>query len=593
VKNHQEKTAISEASEKRRGGVGLANIPAELSLDVQASLLSFPGPALVVDSRLMAVSMNKMGETLSHLLSKGPEVKGAETFRAAIREASILDMPAEARIEFLDTTDEPLRRTFDVSVLPCVSGASTGNTVFVLGRETTLESSITEALVQSRELFQDLLKCSSDFAWETNHEGRFEFVSARASIAFSAEKLSGEFAETLIDREQSEIAENWSPFLVKFPIEDVELWLNGEDGQSHCMLLTSVPILTEEGHFTGSRGACVDITELRRNERLVKNARRREDLVGRIVATIRAEFDPLAMLQTAALEIGDVFDADFGCILTQSAKKEGFDIGGTTLESEISEDIILGEAVAAIKPPDLEVSQDASRTVKIDLAGHRGLVCGTMFGGQIIGGLVIGRASDAPEWNQEDHLLLEHIASHMGIAMAQAAHAVALERLSRVEEMTGLLNRRAFFQDAGLCLARNERSNCPATFVYLDLDNFKSVNDTLGHAQGDRVLVEFANVLHDLIRRNDLAVRLGGDEFGLLLDNCSAEDAVKKTQLILGKLSEIVSDLELPSDLSVSAGIAGWAPGDSQNVEMLVDQADKALYEAKRAGKSGWRVAID
>ena len=84
-------------------------------LDVQATLLSYPGPALVVDSRLETLSMNRSGETLSRLLSQGDDNLAAQAFRDAVREATILDMPTETQVELVDPSPEPVRRFYDVS----------------------------------------------------------------------------------------------------------------------------------------------------------------------------------------------------------------------------------------------------------------------------------------------------------------------------------------------------------------------------------------------------------------------------------------------------------------------------------------------
>lgn len=562
-----------------------------LVLDAQATLLSFPGPAVLVDWRLETLSMNKAGEVLSHLISLGDDAPMAEKLRSAVREAVILDMPSETRLEVVGVDADVLKRSFDVSILPCHSEADVGNSVLILGRETTLESSITDALVHSRELFQDLVKCSSDIAWETSVEGRFEFVSIRGSSPFSAKMLNGVEAMELIDHEKSDLARGMSPFSAQFPIEDMEVWLRAEDGSSRCMLTTAVPVINAEGETVGARGACVDVTELRSSEMQLKAARRREELVDRIVETIRAEFDPAAMMRTAALEIGDVLEAEFGCVFMAKEGDVLLHIGGSTGVAEGSEEVLADEIAGSVSEKQLLGKNNKLQIVEEEREGNRVLICGTVFGGTLNGAVMLWRRQSDKDWEEDDRLLLYHIGSHMGIALAQAAHADALEKLSRVDPMTGLLNRRAFFDDAKGCFARNERSGNPVAYVYLDLDNFKTVNDTLGHGVGDTLLQEFATTLHALVRRGDLAVRLGGDEFGLLLDNCTVEGAGQKAEIIAKELGRVVETMGLPQCLSVSAGIALWQPGAGENIEQVMERADGVLYDAKRSGKGAWRVA--
>lgn len=563
----------------------------DFSIDVQATLLSHPGPALLVDGRLAPLSINTSGEPLARLIAKGDEIPAAAKLRSAVREASLLKMPTETRLEISPEGDFDTFHTYDITALPCAGPASEGAAVLVLARETTLESSITEALVSSRELFQDLVKCSSDFAWETNRDGRFEFVNVRGSSPFSADRLNGTDADALLDLEASDVPKDWSPFKIRFPIEDVEVWLRAPDGPSRCMLMTVIPLLDAKGQFLGTRGACVDVTSLRHNEALVKAARRKEDLVDRIVETVRAEFEPGSMLRTAALEIGDVLAADFGAIAMADDAHEVFSIGAMSGEPGSVDAVQADKLVGGLVAGDL-LNDEGRIGVQDRMLGRRTvLLCGTRFGGEINGAIVLWRKDDAEPWSDEDRSLLKHIASHLGLALAQAAHARALERLSRQDSLTGLLNRRAFFEEAESCLARNVRSMDILSYVYFDLDRFKQVNDTMGHSVGDATLVAFSGVLRELTRRGDVAVRLGGDEFGILLDLCPAEDAALKATRVISKLGEIVKERGLPDVLSVSAGIATWDPCSGETIGALMDRADRALYGAKRDGRGICRVA--
>lgn len=193
-----------------------------LLLDVQSTLLSYPGPALIVDSRLTTLSMNKAGEALSRFLSLGDEDPDAKSFRDAVKEATILDMPTETQIELIDASPEQIRRFYDVSLMPCMSSAKMGNDVLVLARETTVDKSMMAALMRSRELYRDLLKCSSDFAWETDAEGCFEFISERGAVGYTAAELNHKPSEELLDRSLCDFDADWTPFLATFPIASVE-----------------------------------------------------------------------------------------------------------------------------------------------------------------------------------------------------------------------------------------------------------------------------------------------------------------------------------------------------------------------------------
>ena len=277
--------------------------------------------------------------------------------------------------------------------------------------------------------------------------------------------------------------------------------------------------------------------------------------------------------------------------MLREADHSPFYIGGSTGEPDGDEVTLAGDLAANLELRDLTKPDGSLFVVETEAKGQQVLTCGTSFGKGVNGAIVLWRDEKASTWTEEDRQLLHHIASHMGIALAQAAHAEALEKLSREDSLTGLLNRRAFFEDAEGCLARNERNGHSATYVYFDLDNFKAVNDTLGHAAGDKLIVAFADILIDIKRRGDLAVRLGGDEFGLFLDDCGERDATAKAETIAKALADVVSEMELPPEVSVSAGIAVWRPGAGLKIADVLERADAVLYDVKRSRKHAWKLS--
>ena len=160
-------------------------------------------------------------------------------------------------------------------------------------------------------------------------------------------------------------------------------------------------------------------------------------------------------------------------------------------------------------------------------------------------------------------------------------HSDILRSLAMVDPLTGLYNRRFAEQRLAAEVARSERRGHPLTVLTLDLNNFKRINDTHGHPAGDQVLQEFAARLNRVIRGSDLAVRLGGDEFLVLLPECTME----QLQLVLGRLGSVEVDWNgkrIP--VTFSAGWEQYEMGDRP--EELLARADRALYERKRAGKN-------
>lgn len=159
-------------------------------------------------------------------------------------------------------------------------------------------------------------------------------------------------------------------------------------------------------------------------------------------------------------------------------------------------------------------------------------------------------------------------------------HSYILRNLAMVDPLTGLYNRRFAEQRLAAEVARSERRGHPLTVLTLDLNNFKEINDTYGHPAGDQVLQEFASRLNKVIRGSDLAVRLGGDEFLVVLPECTLE----QLKLVLDRLNSFELDWQgkkIP--VTFSAGWRDYQKGDRP--EEMLARADEALYEGKRASK--------
>jgi diguanylate cyclase (GGDEF)-like protein/PAS domain S-box-containing protein len=166
-----------------------------------------------------------------------------------------------------------------------------------------------------------------------------------------------------------------------------------------------------------------------------------------------------------------------------------------------------------------------------------------------------------------------------------------LDQLSRVDPLTGLPNRRQFESRLSESIARTRRNQRTMALMFMDLDHFKAINDTLGHAAGDVVLRAFADRVRGAIRETDQLCRLAGDEFVLILENLHEPQAAT---LVAEKVLEVVKvPLTLQGrelQLSTSIGIACHDGGAESDVALL-GRADDALYAAKSAGRGCWRLA--
>jgi len=160
-----------------------------------------------------------------------------------------------------------------------------------------------------------------------------------------------------------------------------------------------------------------------------------------------------------------------------------------------------------------------------------------------------------------------------------------LEYQAVTDPLTGLLNRRGFYQTVENILLRSDRSGKSLVLLYLDLDGFKRVNDSLGHDAGDRVLRWVSEQLKDCLHSFDILGRMGGDEFTALLELSFPEQAAKIAEKLIERLSinQQIDGLEVV--LGASIGIAIY-PDCGSNLDGLLRAADIAMYEAKRAGRN-------
>ena len=163
-------------------------------------------------------------------------------------------------------------------------------------------------------------------------------------------------------------------------------------------------------------------------------------------------------------------------------------------------------------------------------------------------------------------------------------------QLASLDPLTGAFNRRTFIELAGKELARSRRLDTPLSLVLLDIAPFKRVNDTPGHLAGDEILRRFAEVVRDQLRREDIFVRYGGEEFCLLLPDVPGPGAVA----LAGRIRRAVTKAAFVADgeaieLTVSAGVAARLDEGPEVLDALIARADEALYIAKNRGRN--RVA--
>jgi len=206
---------------------------------------------------------------------------------------------------------------------------------------------------------------------------------------------------------------------------------------------------------------------------------------------------------------------------------------------------------------------------------------------QVVGVLVFFRGR-IDGFLPDEMKLVSSIAGQAALAMANARLYEKTVALSLTDPLTGVFNRRHLFAHLEMELRRAERYGDPVTVAMIDIDHFKQLNDTFGHATGDAVLQAVAGALRRSVRRVDTVARFGGEEFCVILPRLARSEALEVAEKLRLAIHELVAPApagKAPVRIGASLGVATF-PGDAADAVGLLDAADSALYASKRAGRN-------
>ncbi len=205
----------------------------------------------------------------------------------------------------------------------------------------------------------------------------------------------------------------------------------------------------------------------------------------------------------------------------------------------------------------------------------------------INGVLVLGDPIGDHDILGEDRKYVENIAVLAGIAV----HNAFLYEITTTDVMTRLRLRHFFLDSLGSQLAMSRRNNQELCLIMMDIDNFKSLNDTYGHITGDEVIIGVSRIILSCIRQTDIAARYGGEEFVVLLPGAALDVAGNIAERIRKAVEDASFSYEGQScSVTLSLGIAEFDSERDENSQILIEKADKALYLSKRSGKN--RVTV-
>jgi diguanylate cyclase (GGDEF)-like protein len=194
-------------------------------------------------------------------------------------------------------------------------------------------------------------------------------------------------------------------------------------------------------------------------------------------------------------------------------------------------------------------------------------------------------------FSEETMKLAEWLSSQAAIALENARLHDIVQFQAITDELTGLVNRRRFLEALRSEITRGKRLGGRLSVVLADLDGFKLVNDRFGHHAGDEVLIAFADLLRAHGRDVDVAARLGGEEFAILLPETGLDGASTVADRLCRSLAELQIPLGAGEKVTVTASFGVAELGESQSVDGLLRAADSALYRAKEHGKNRVELA--
>ncbi len=449
-------------------------------------------------------------------------------------------------------------------------------------QEVSAEAALRDALLESRQRWRDLVSMAGDMAFETDADGHFAFIAPDTVAGWAVSALIGQPAELLLAKVDG--ASAFNPFRPAGPVRRRRAWLRRPDGSSLCMAFAAAPLFDAQGEIVGARGIGQDMSEQDAHDAMIAASLRRVELLDHILWRMRQEVLAPRMMRAALESLMTALGAE-GCAV--------MDMVGDGVQASVLHQ--LGEGFPPVRATVLTLLETSGAEAAQGSApdGRLVLVCPSRWRLGEHTGFALWRHSGGRPWDADELMLAGSATGIIRVILEHDEIQREMARQARTDPLTGLINRRAFLEEVTRRIERLEREGMPGTLLFVDLDNFKELNDERGYETGDEALCITARLLRATARPADLVARLGGDEFALWLDGADEFAASERAERLRHDGPKALAHLGGPADLklTMSIGIATRWPGRGEDLETTIRRADQAMYQVKRTGRGHWRVA--
>lgn len=423
-------------------------------------------------------------------------------------------------------------------------------------------------------------------------EGRFVFVSAACERIFGytpKEMLGKPMIDMVLPEDIEKTLKAASEIMSGHPKSHFENRYVRKDGQIVHIMWSAQWSESEQLRIAVAR----DITERKQAESL-------QAALYAISEAAHAAKDLIALFQQVHQIIAKLLPAPNFFVALRDASTDQLNFPYYTDEHDQSSaplklaSTLCAEVIRTEQPLLLTPETAPAFSEKLQAAVYTGSYCwlGAPLAAQdsTIGALVLKSYTGGVLYTEKDKELLHFVSTQVVTAVERKQLYARLQYMAQYDDLTGLPNRAFFYDRMKTALARARRNNGRMSVLYLDLDNFKQVNDSHGHAAGDLLLQEVAKRLKQCVREVDTVARMSGDEFVVLLEGTELpEHAVVVSEKIRDALSQPVNIAGSSMRIPPSIGIAHY-PEDGDREAQLLKHADDAMYAAKTSGATGFRA---